>query len=101
MLLRTAQVESGILLNGFRGCSATKYTGSCNPLIWLSLMFDYQLYGMNAGGYHVTNLILHILSTLLLFWLFNPMTGSIWRSAFVAASFCSSPASCGIGCLDC
>ena len=54
-------------------------------------MFDYKLYGLNAGGYHLTNLILHILSTLLLFWLFNRMTGAIWRSAFVAAFFALHP----------
>jgi len=48
-------------------------------------MFDYQLHGLNAGGYHLTNLILHIMSALLLFWLFNRMTGAIWKSAFVAA----------------
>jgi len=54
-------------------------------------MFDFQLYGLNAGGYHLTNLILHILSTLLLFWLFNRMTGMVWRSAFVAALFALHP----------
>jgi hypothetical protein len=54
-------------------------------------MFDYQLHGLNAGGYHLTNLILHILSTLLLFWLFNRMTGMIWRCAFVAAVFALHP----------
>jgi tetratricopeptide (TPR) repeat protein len=54
-------------------------------------MFDYQLYGLNAGGYHLTNLILHILSTLLLFWLFCRMTKEIWKSAFVAALFALHP----------
>jgi hypothetical protein len=54
-------------------------------------MFDYQLYGLNAGGYHLTNLVLHILSTLLLFWLFNRMTKEIWKSAFVAAFFALHP----------
>jgi tetratricopeptide (TPR) repeat protein len=46
---------------------------------------------LNAGGYHLTNLILHILSALLLFWLFNRMTGMIWRSAFVAGLFALHP----------
>jgi tetratricopeptide (TPR) repeat protein len=32
-----------------------------------------------------------MLSSLLLFWLFNRMTGSIWRSAFVAALFALHP----------
>jgi tetratricopeptide (TPR) repeat protein len=61
------------------------------PFVWFSLMFDHQLHGMNAGGYHVTNLFLHIMSTLLLFWLFNRMTGKLWRSAFVAALFALHP----------
>ena len=54
-------------------------------------MFDYQLHGLNAGGYHLTNLILHILNALLLFWLFNRMTGALWKSAFVAAFFALHP----------
>ena len=54
-------------------------------------MLDYQLFGFNAGGYHMTNLILHILSTLLLFWLFNRITGAMWKSAFVAAFFALHP----------
>jgi tetratricopeptide (TPR) repeat protein len=54
-------------------------------------MLDNQLVGLNAGGYHITNLILHIFSTLLLFWLFNRMTGAIWRSAFVAVLFAVHP----------
>ncbi|MEN6422409.1 MAG: tetratricopeptide repeat protein, partial [Smithella sp.] len=55
------------------------------------LMFDYELYGLNAGGYHMTNLILHILSTLLLFRLFHRMTEALWPSAFVAAFFALHP----------
>ena len=54
-------------------------------------MLDYQLYGLNAGGYHITNYILHILSTLLLFFFLNRMTGAVWKSAFVAAFFALHP----------
>jgi len=84
-------VKSGISLDGIRWAFSTTYADFWHPLTWLSLMFDYQLYGLNAGGYHVTNLILHILSTLLLFWLFHRMTGQIWPSAFVAAFFTLHP----------
>ena len=62
-------IQSGITLDGFRWAFFTTYAEFWHPLTWLSLMFDYQIYGSNAGGYHMTNLILHILSTLLLFWL--------------------------------
>lgn len=62
-----------------------------HPLTWLSLMLDYNLYGLNAGGYHVTNLILHIINTLLLFLLLIKMTGATYKSAFVAVLFALHP----------
>ncbi len=84
-------IKSGISLDGLRWAFSTTYADFWHPLTWISLMFDYQLYDLNAGGYHVTNLIFHILSTLLLFWLFSRMTGEIWKSAFVAAFFALHP----------
>ena len=87
-------IQQGITLDGFRWAFSTiskEYADLWHPLIWLSFMSDYQIHGLNAGGYHLTNLILHILSSLLLFWLLNRMTGAIWRSAFVAAVFALHP----------
>jgi len=86
-----SHIQSGITLDGFRWAFSTRYFDLWNPLVWLSFMFDYQLHGLNAGGYHLTNLILHIMSALLLFWLFNRMTAAIWRSAFVAFLFALHP----------
>ena len=86
-----SHIQSGITLDGFRWAFNTRYADLWNPLTWLSLMLDYQLHGLNAGGYHLTNLIMHVMSALLLFWLFNRMTGAIWRSAFVAALFALHP----------
>jgi len=84
-------IQQGTTLNRIRWAFSTKHAEFWHPLTWLSLMSDYQLIHLNAGGYHITNLILHILSTVLLFWLFNRMTGMIWRSAFVAAVFALHP----------
>ena len=87
-----SHIQSGITPDGFLWAFSTTYANNFwHPMIWLSFMLDYQLYGLNAGGYHLTNLILHIMSTLLLFWLFNRITGSIWKSAFVAALFALHP----------
>jgi protein O-mannosyl-transferase len=83
-------VQSGITLDGILAAFSIKPYG-WDPLTFISLMFDNELYGLNAGGYHVTNVILHVLSTLLLFWLFNRMTGSVWRSTFVAGLFALHP----------
>ncbi|MFC1857522.1 tetratricopeptide repeat protein [Thermodesulfobacteriota bacterium] len=61
------------------------------PLLWLSFLADYQIYGLNPGGYHLTNVILHIANALLLFIIFKRATGALWRSAFVAALFAIHP----------
>jgi tetratricopeptide (TPR) repeat protein len=61
------------------------------PLTWISHMLDCQLYGLNPGGHHLTNLVFHIANTLLLFWLLDNLTGALWRSAFVAALFAWHP----------
>ena len=81
----------GITLDGFCWAFSTTYAEFWHPLTWLSLMFDYQLFGFNAGGYHWTNVIIHIFNTVLLFFLFRNLTGAVWRSAFVAALFAIHP----------
>jgi Flp pilus assembly protein TadD len=54
-------------------------------------MLDCELYGLNPGGHHLTNLLIHIVNTLLLFLVLKRMTGARWRSSFVAALFALHP----------
>jgi len=90
-ITQNSHIQSGIALEGIRWAFSTKYFGLWNPLVWISFMFDYQLFGFNAGGYHWTNVIIHIFNTVLLFFLFRNLTGAVWRSAFVAALFAIHP----------
>ena len=90
-VIQNSHIRSGITPDEIRWAFSTRFFGLWHPLVWLSFIFDYQLHGLNPGGYHLTNLILHIFSTLLLFWLFNRMTGAIWRSSFVAVLFALHP----------
>ncbi len=62
-----------------------------HPMTSLSYMLDYQISGLNAGRYHMTNLLLHLANTLLLFLILKKMTGALWPSAFVAAAFALHP----------
>ncbi len=91
MVTENYRIQSSINQDTLRWAFTTNHADLWSPLLWVSFLLDYQLYGLNAGGYHVTNLILHILSALLLFWLFNRMTKAIWPSAFVAAVFALHP----------
>ena len=61
------------------------------PLVWLSFMIDYELHGLKAGWFHMTNVLLHIASTLLLLFVLRRMGGGLWRSLFVAALFALHP----------
>ncbi len=90
-ILSNAHIRSGMTLDGIIWAFTTPYADLWHPMVWLSLMADYRLFGLNAGGYHLTNIILHLGGVLLLFWLFNRMTRSAWRSAFVAAFFAVHP----------
>ena len=54
-------------------------------------MLDCQLFGLNSGWHHLTNVALHTLSTLVLFVVFRRMTGARWRSGMVALLFAVHP----------
>ena len=47
----------------------TFHLGHYHPLTWLTLGADYAVWGMNPVGYHSTNVLLHALTTLLVYFL--------------------------------
>src|SRR5215467_1068857 len=81
----------GLSTEGIIGAFTQTHARNWHPLTTLSHMLDCQLYGLNAGGHHLTNVILHTISVLLLFLVLKQMTDALWRSAFVAALFAIHP----------
>ena len=88
---KNPHVLPGISAEGMLWAFRTVDAGFWQPLTWLSHMLDCQIYGLVAGGHHLTNLLLHIANTLLLFLLFKRMTDAFWKSAFVASLFALHP----------
>lgn len=84
-------VRTGLTLAGTQWAFTTTAGGNWFPITWLSHMADVQYFGLRSGAHHVTNLILHLLSTFLLFVVFRRMTGACWPSAFVAFVFALHP----------
>ena len=90
-IIKNNNIHAGITLEGLYWAFSAKYFDLWTPLVYISFMLDYQLFGVQAGGYHWTNVTLHIFNTILLFFLFKNLTGALWRSAFVAALFAVHP----------
>jgi len=84
-------VANGITVPNIVWAFTSVEEGNWHPVTWLSHMADVQLYGINARGHHLTNVAIHIASSLLLLCLLLRMTGSLWRSSFVAALFALHP----------
>jgi tetratricopeptide (TPR) repeat protein len=84
-------VQMGLTWQGLSWGLTTLYYGNWHPLVWWSLMVDSQVYGSAAAGFHLTNLLWHAGSVLLLFAALRRMTGRTWPSAFAAALFAVHP----------
>ncbi|HEY2679837.1 MAG TPA: tetratricopeptide repeat protein [Candidatus Udaeobacter sp.] len=84
-------VVRGLSTEGIIAAFTHTHALNWHPLTTLSHMLDCQLYGLKAGGHHLTNVILHTISVLLLFVALTQMTGRLWQSGFVAALFAIHP----------
>ena len=84
-------VTEGLTLKGITWALGFNERGYWQPLTWLSHMLDCEIYGLKPGGHHLTNFMIHLINTLLLFWTLYRMTGRVYRSALVAAFFALHP----------
>ncbi len=84
-------VQDGLTVEGILWAFTTGHAANWHPLTWISHMVDVQLFGLQPGWHHLTNLLFHLANTLLLFLVLNRMTKALWQSAFVAALFALHP----------
>ncbi|HET6329078.1 MAG TPA: tetratricopeptide repeat protein [Planctomycetaceae bacterium] len=84
-------VQEGITLHGLVWSFTAVHDANWIPLTWISLMLDTDIYGVRAGGYHLTNALMHATNTVLLFWALSRATKNWARTAFVAALFALHP----------
>ena len=84
-------VQAGVTWETVKWSFTTYEYSNWHPLTWLSHALDCQLFGMDPGPHHETNLLLHIVNVLLLFWVLAQATGYLGRSAMVAALFALHP----------
>ncbi len=91
VILGNVHVRDGLTLAGLSWAFTSFYAANWFPVTWISHMLDFQLFGLDPGWHHLTNVLIHALSTLLLFAVMKRMTGALWQSAFVAFVFALHP----------
>lgn len=84
-------VKAGFTWEGVRWAFTQFYSANWHPLTWLSHMLDCEIYGMNATGHHVSNLILHIANSIVLYLLFYQLTGAPYKSLALGLLFALHP----------
>ena len=84
-------VTGGLTAEAVKWAFTERYMGVWLPVTWISHMLDWQLYGHNAGGHHLTNVLLHAATAVLLFLVLRRMTGRLWPEHLVAAVFALHP----------
>jgi protein O-mannosyl-transferase len=67
----------------------TRHLGHYIPLSWMSCGLDYLLWGMNPFGYHLTNVLFHLLNSLLLLRLARLLLQKVWPRAEDSAAVAS------------
>src|SRR5881398_559864 len=84
-------ITGGLTLPGIIWAFTHSHARNWHPLTTISHMLDCQLFGLNAGGHHFTNVLLHTIVVLLLFRVLRQMSGAVWQSAIVTALFAVHP----------
>ena len=84
-------VQQGLTSKGVVWAFGIGHANNWHPLTWLSHMLDADLLGISPVGPHMVNLLFHAVNVVLLFLVLRGLTGTHWRSAFVAALFALHP----------
>jgi len=59
----------GLSLGHLKWMATTFHNGHYQPLSWLTLAIDHDMWGMDARGYHVTNVLLHAVGAVAFYFL--------------------------------
>jgi tetratricopeptide (TPR) repeat protein len=84
-------VKNGLTWKGVVCAFTTKHLGNWHPVTTISFMVEYEIFRLRAGAYHWNNVLIHILNSLLLFFVFKRITNTFWQSLAVAALFAIHP----------
>ena len=91
-VLDNPHVARGVTAQGIVWAFTESHASNWHPLTWLSHMLDCQMYGLtHPGGHHLTSVVLHAVTAIILLLVLVQMTGDLWPSAVVSGLFAIHP----------
>jgi len=81
----------GVARENFRAIFSSNYLGNYAPVQMLSYMLDFAIWGLNPGGFLLTNLTIHLASGLLVYRLFLELHKSCYPAVAGALIFLLHP----------
>ena len=90
-VLDNPHIAGGLTAHGIAWAATHSHVGNWHPLTSISHMLDCRFYGLQPGGHHLTNILLHAATAVVLLLVLRCMTGQLWPSALVAALFAVHP----------
>ncbi len=90
-VVHNRHVQAGLTAETVEWAFVSREASNWHPLTWLSHALDSQMFGLDAGKHHETNLLLHVINVVLLFLVLWRASDYIGRSAMVAALFALHP----------
>ncbi|MBL8150809.1 MAG: tetratricopeptide repeat protein [Blastocatellia bacterium] len=90
-IFANSSIKDGLSAKSISYAFTSGEMGHWHPVTWLSLLLDYQLFGLNPAAFHLVNLLFHIFNTLLVFAVFRYTTEKFWHSGLVALIFAIHP----------
>ncbi len=91
-VLHNLPVQQGLTAESINWAFTTYHSSNWHPLTWISHILDWDFYGNNPSGHHLTNLYLHGANAVLLLLFLIYITNYLGRSAIVAFLFAVHPA---------
>jgi len=90
-VIENPHVAFGLSWAGLVRLTTLFHASNWHPLTWFSHMVDFELYGSDPAGHHLTSVLLHACNTVLLFVTLTRMTGEAACAALVALLFAVHP----------
>lgn len=84
-------VQGGLSWAGIQWALTSTTSSLWLPVTRLAHLATWEIFGPASGGHHLVNIVIHAITAMLAFVLFQRLTGATLRSAFAAALFAWHP----------